>query len=402
MMRARKRLLLAAGLGAVLLALGSLGLVVALAALTPLPTPELPVATVYYDAEGNPIGRRFAQNRIEVPLSAIPEQLRQAVLAAEDHRFYQHRGIDLRGLLRALARNFLAGRVVEGGSTITQQLARNLYLTHRRTVARKLQEAILALKLERVYSKDEILTMYLNTIYLGQGAYGVEVAAQTYLGKHVSELTQPEAALLAGLPRGPEIYNPVADPEAARARRDEVLQRMVEVGYLTPAAAAGARAEPVAVRTAPAAGDGTEFFRDYVEAVIRQRYPTIYQNLQTGGYQIYTTLDSQVQQAAVRALQEGLPEASPNDQGVLQPQGALVALDPRTGYIRAMVGGRDYANSSFNRAVDAKRQPGSAFKAHYVCHPAGHPALYRRQHPTMRTGGLSRRRRPPPLAAQGL
>ncbi|BDG61810.1 transglycosylase domain-containing protein [Caldinitratiruptor microaerophilus] len=336
--------------------------VAAAVALTPLPPPELPRATEFYDVKGRLIGRRFHQNRVEVPLTELPPYLVQAVLAAEDERFYQHRGIDVRGLLRAAYRNLRARRVVEGGSTITQQLARNLYLGRERTVARKLREAVYALKLETVYSKDEILELYLNTIYLGQGAYGVEVAAQTYFSKHARELTLPEAALLAGLPRGPELYNPILHPEAAEARRAEVLDRMVATGVLPPAQATAARQAPLGVRPPPPAPAGVDFFLDHVIDEIRRSYPAIADRLPQGGYRIDTTLDLDVQAAAARALADGLPAPVPDARGVPQPQAALVALDPRTGAIRAMIGGRDYRTSSFNRAVQAPRQPGSAFK----------------------------------------
>lgn len=355
---------LAAGLFKLLLVLPVLALLAVAVAVsvTPLPPPELPEATEIYDAQGALITRLFRENRIEVPLASVPQQLRQAVIAAEDERFYQHRGLDPRGVLRAAWRNLRARKIVEGGSTITQQLARNLYLTHERTWWRKAQEAILTLKLEASYAKDELLELYLNTIYLGQGAYGFEVASQTYFDKSVGELSLAEAALLAGLPRGPELYNPVTNPNGALERRSTVLRRMVEVGYLDPAAAAAAEAEPLALATPRGLGGEAAYFVAYIQEYIARHHPGIARDLRAGGYKIYTTLDMDVQRAAHAALTGGLPTGAADGRGVLQPQGALVAMDPRTGAILALLGGRDYANSSYNRAVDARRQPGSAFK----------------------------------------
>lgn len=346
----------------VLVPVALMGAVLTAVAFTPLPPPDRPTAAEFYDASGKLISRRFEENRLEVPLAQMPPLLRQAILAAEDDRFYQHRGIDPRGLARAMWRNLLARRVVEGGSTITQQLARNLYLSHERTVWRKLRELVYTLKLEAQYSKDEILEMYLNTIYLGQGTYGVEVAAETYFGKRVQQLTLAEAALIAGLPRGPELYNPFVSPEAAKARRNTVLERMAAVGYLDPARTRAAQNEPVNVAAvAPTAGDAA-YFLSYVEEQLKAFHPDIHANLLNGGYRIYTTLDLDAQAAAMGALRDGLPKAAADAAGPMQPQGAVVAIEPRTGYIKAMVGGRDYASSPFNRAVHARRQPGSAFK----------------------------------------
>lgn len=344
------------------LALASVVAVAGAVTLTPLPPPELPEATELYDVNGQLISRLFQENRVEVALSAIPRELRDALIAAEDERFYRHRGVDLRGVARAAVRNIMARKKVEGGSTITQQLARNLYLSHERTWTRKIREAILALKLEASYSKDEILSMYLNTIYLGQGAYGVEVASQTYFGKHVQDLSLAEAALLAGLPRGPELYNPFTNPDLAVDRRNTVLQRMVEAGYLSQQAADAAAAEPLELAPPRPVGGEAAYFVAHVQEQIAQHHPAIAEDLKAGGYRIHTTLDLQVQRAAHRALVDGLPQARADAEGVLQPQGAIVAMDPRTGAIRAMVGGRDYTNSPYNRATNALRQPGSAFK----------------------------------------
>ncbi len=330
--------------------------------LTPLPSPDKPTAAEFYDINGQMISRRFTENRLEVPLAQVPLTLRHAIVAAEDDRFYQHRGLDPRGLFRALWRNVVARRVVEGGSTITQQLARNLYLSHERTVWRKLRELVYSLKLESQYSKDEILEMYLNTIYLGQGAHGVEVASETYFGKSVRDLTLPEAALIAGLPRGPELYNPFINLTGATERRNEVLARMVAVGYLDAEQMNAVLATPVVLVREPEEAGGAAYFLSYVEEQLKTQYPEVHRNLLKGGYKIFTTLDMKMQRAAVRALREGLPSPPAGEEGSLQPQGAIVALEPRTGHIKALVGGRDYRKSPFNRAVQARRQPGSAFK----------------------------------------
>lgn len=222
---------------------------------TQLPEVRLPEATVILDASGRIIARLYTQNRQVIPLSDMPQYLLDAIVAIEDHQFYRHWGIDPRGVARALVRNLSAGEIVEGGSTITQQLAKNLYLSHERTVHRKLREAVLAAKLEREYSKNEILGMYWNSIYLGAGTYGAEAAAQTYFGKPARELTLAEAALLAGLPRSPENYSPLNDMEAAVKRRNLVLDKMAEHGFITRTQAEAAKREPVRLASAPDPND---------------------------------------------------------------------------------------------------------------------------------------------------
>lgn len=225
---------------------------------TPLPEVRLPEATVIFDASGNIVARLFTQNRQTIPLSDMPQYLLDAIVAVEDHHFYHHWGLDPRGIARAMVRNLSAGEIVEGGSTITQQLAKNLYLSHDRTLHRKLREAILAAKLERKYSKNEILALYWNSIYLGAGTYGVEAAAQSYFGKHARDLTLAEAALLAGLPRAPENYSPLKNREAARKRRNLVLDKMAEHGFITRAQAEAAKQEPVRLANAPDTPDAPD------------------------------------------------------------------------------------------------------------------------------------------------
>lgn len=335
----------------------------ALVLIIPLPEPAVPRATKVYDRNGELVASVFVENRVEIPFAEMPRHLRDAVVAMEDDRFYQHFGIDPIGLARAMYRNIRARRVVEGGSTITQQLAKNLFLTPERTLRRKFLEAVLTEKLEIRYSKDEILKMYLNTIYLGEGAYGVEVASQTYFGKHARDLDLAESALLAGLIRSPETYSPFKNREGAEARQAIVLDRMVELGYIAWEEAKRAKAEKIEFAEKPITRNFAPYFVQYVTDVVRRIHPDITEaDLLRSGFSIRTTLDLRMQRAAQRALDLGLGQGTPDQRGVRQPQGALVAIDPRNGEIRAMVGGRNFSESTWNRAILAKRQPGSAFK----------------------------------------
>ncbi len=319
--------------------------------------------TKIYDDNDELLTEFHVERRIFMPLGQIPKSLRNAILATEDRRFYSHWGIDPVGIARAVFQNYRRGRIVEGGSTITQQLTKVLFLTPDKSLERKLKEAILALELERRYSKDRILEMYLNQVYFGHGAYGVEAAARTYFGKSVSELTVRESALLAGLPRAPSTYSPFDHAEAARRRREVVLRRMVEYGVLK---------EPERVRLAksdlglipPERRRTTgQYFLEYVQQTLEAKYGA--DMVFKGGLRVYTTLNPTTQLAAEQALREGLRaleartlKPRPGD----HPEGAIVTLEPQTGYIKAIVGGYDFFRSEFNRAVQARRQPGSAFK----------------------------------------
>ncbi|MDR7481736.1 MAG: penicillin-binding protein 1A [Armatimonadota bacterium] len=317
--------------------------------------------TRIYAENGELIASLYRENRRIVPLTAVPLVLRQAVIAIEDERFYTHRGIDPRGIARALWRNLREGAVVEGGSTITQQLARNLFLSQERALSRKVAEMLLAIEIERRLTKDEILERYLNLVYFGQGAYGVEMAAQVYFGKPARDVTLGEAALLAGLIRAPSVYSPYRNPGLARARQELVLQRMVQLGYITPAQAAAAQAARIAL--APASNAGLVGIRApyFVSFILTRLLETYGEELvYKGGLQVYTTLDPRLQALADQAVRRGLEAAV--RRRLNATQAALVALDPRTGAIRAMIGGADFARSQFNRAWQARRQPGSAFK----------------------------------------
>jgi penicillin-binding protein 1A len=306
----------------------------------------------------------FMENRTPVVLTEVPENLIKALIATEDMRFYSHRGIDLRGVARALFRNVRAKKVLEGGSTLTQQLAKVLFLTPERSYARKVKEMVLALKIEQRYTKREILALYLNQIYFGSGAYGVEAASQIYFGKKAKDLDIAECALLAGLPRSPKYYSPFKSPENARGRRAYVLNRMVATRVLTPAQAEEANKTPLPLQPALKNGGPAPYFVEYVRQKVEERFGSSI--LYTGGLNIYTSINDELQNIAEQAVQSGLSKiearrgkkkASPTPL-----QAALIAIDPATGHIRAMVGGRDFSQSQFNRAWQAQRQPGSAFK----------------------------------------
>ena len=327
--------------------------------------------------DGEPFATLTQEHRVFVPLAQIPRVLREAVIATEDSRFYRHGALDWTAMARAALSNLAAGHLREGGSTITQQLAKTLFLTPERTVTRKLQEIRLAQKIEERYSKDKILEMYLNAVYFGHGAYGVEAATRTYFSKSVRALTLPEAALLAGLIRAPGLYSPLLDAARAKARRDHALRRMVAEGFLKePAAKVAARAP---VRITPLfKGRGTAgHFVDYVREVLEERYGAVL--LARGGLRVTTTLDLALQRQALESVRAGVkagaaalarsprrgatPPAPPRgEQEGPGLEGALVAVEPATGAIRAMVGGTAYGRSQFNRAARARRQPGSAFK----------------------------------------
>ena len=344
-----------------ILALACFGIAVLI---TPLPAPENPEASKVVDATGETISRLFTENRVELPVVEMPQALLDAVVAVEDDRFYQHRGIDPLGVARAFIRNLQAARVIEGGSTLTQQLAKNLYLTHDRTLTRKFKEAVLTVKLESTYSKKEILGMYWNTIYLGRGAYGVEVAAQTYFGKSARDLTLTESALMAALPRSPEYYSPYNDAEAAVLRRNLVLDKMMEHAYISAATASAAKEEPLRLVPAEQAGrtqtHTAPYWVDHVLAELRTHYPAVAEEILHGGYTIHTSLDLNLQRAAEEAVIAEAPAATPDENQVMQPQVALVAMESTTGYIRAFIGGREQ-RAERNRVTE-RQQPGSAFK----------------------------------------
>ena len=441
---------------------------------------EPPTVSYVYDRDGNIVAEFFKQKRIVVPIEKIPKTLIQAFIAAEDAHFYEHPGIDLMGVARAMIKNIQAGSIVQGGSTITQQVTKSLLLTPERSWSRKFREAILAYRIDNELTKEEILYLYLNQIYLGHGAYGVEAAAQNYFGKHVWELNLPECALLAGLPSAPSRYSPCAHPRKALARRSYVLRRMQELGFVSQEEAREANQVPIdIVNCSDNLSPRLNYFTEEVRRTLLEKFGE--DVLYNQGLKIYTTLDSRLQREAERAIDKGLREldkrqgycgpedhmvvyeiekflsrlkeiqtpemlkegkivkaivlgidqrkkiyrlsigsweaelpysavkwallAKPYDFCKWRPparfpdklfkkgdvilvklgtrvsdtkkkcsvwtvsleqdpvvQGALVCMENETGYVRALVGGRSFAKSQFNRATQALRQPGSAFK----------------------------------------
>jgi len=311
-------------------------------------------------------GPRREQRRL-VSIKEIPEHVIQAVLAAEDSRFHAHFGVDPWGILRALYVNLTHGDIRQGGSTITQQLAKNYFLTPERTFSRKIKEVLLALTMELIYEKNEILEIYLNEIYLGQkgsiSIHGIGEASHFYFGKPASRLTLEEGALIAGLIRGPNLYSPYTDKERCVLRRNEVLLAMNKLGRISGDQMKQAASKPlrpprydVYMRKAP-------YFVDYLSSQLAKLYSA--EALSSLGLSIYTTLDTEAQRAAESALTRGLDRLSPagaQKEPERKPQGAVLVMQPKTGFILAMVGGRDYGESQFNRLTQAKRQPGSAFK----------------------------------------
>jgi len=317
-------------------------------------------STIFYAVNGDEIARLHEEeNRQTVPLSKISPYLVQCVLSTEDSRFYQHHGIDFSGIFRALLTNLRYGRMQQGGSTITQQLARSLFLTRQKTLTRKLAEAILALEIEKKYTKEEILELYLNNVYWGHNAYGIESAAKLYFGKPAQDLDLAESAMLTGLLEGPEIYSPYKNLALAKKKQDYVLSRLVAGQIISPQTADEATREVFVFPQSRRAQFGhiAPYFVSYLLKYLTDKYgeELVYQ----GGLKVYTTLDLNMQKAAEETISTFVEK-----EGKIYnfSQAALVAIDPRTGYIKAMVGGADYSESKFNRVTQAQRQPGSSFK----------------------------------------
>ncbi len=320
--------------------------------------------TRIYSADQVLLAELFVEKRDPIDLNQVPEALIAALITTEDRSFYSHSGIDLKGVLRAIIRDIQARAFVEGASTITQQLAKTLFLTPRKSLVRKIKEALLAFQLERRYTKNEILEFYLNQIYFGSGAYGVESAAQIFFGKTVKDLTLAECAMIAALPKAPSRFSPLIDPELARKRRDIVLKQMLRAGIINEDEYQQALAEPISPDRPKAAALKAPYFVDYVKNVLEDAVGSTM--LYKGGLSIFTTLSFALQQAAESAVLNGLAalEIRMRKNGIKlpYPQAALITVDSQTGHILAMVGGRDYATSQYNRATIAQRQPGSAFK----------------------------------------
>ncbi len=320
------------------------------------------LATRVYADNNELVDEFFAEDRKIIPYADVPKIVVQAFVAAEDARFFHHKGFDLQSMTRAFYKNLEAGRIVQGGSTITQQVAKLLYLSPEKSYLRKIKEAILAYKIDTYLAKEEILYLYLNHIYLGHGTYGIEAAAEAYFGKSSRYLTLSEAAILAGLPKAPTTYSPYVNYEKARQRQAYVLERMAEDGYITKEDKEKALAKPLHLRSIRPKDKIAPYFVEHVRKYIQEKYGS--DVLYREGLEVYTTLNVEMQKAARTAVEKGLVELEDRegyDRGVVQ--GALVCMEAKTGAVKALVGGRNFGKSEFNRATQAKRQPGSAFKA---------------------------------------
>lgn len=350
------------------------------------------LTTKVFDRNNNLIYEFSVEKRQLVPLDEIPVDIQNAVIAMEDRNFFKHAGFSLKGILRALINDLLIGKAAQGGSTVTQQLSRGVFLTKEKKIIRKIREIFLSVQIEHAFSKQEILQMYLNEIYLGEGAYGVKAAAKKYFNKDLSELTLGESAMMVGVIPLPSRYNPFAHPEMAKQRRALVLNSMLEMGFITEDEAKAAKEEPLPEKKQADEKPGL-YFIEYVRRILEPKYGM--DTFWKGGLNIYTTIDIEKQALAeqimnerlheydvkiaknlgIEIIDEDIPseenlenedeqtsEEKPEQEEYPQLQGAFFARDVKTGAIRVMVGGRNYEESRFNRATQAKRQPGSAFK----------------------------------------
>ncbi|MDR1522981.1 MAG: transglycosylase domain-containing protein [Endomicrobium sp.] len=330
-------------------------------------TPNL--STKVYDKDNNLIAELFTERRVLVPISDIPLNLQNAFIAIEDNDFFKHWGISVKSTFRAFCKILLKGKIAEGGSTITQQLAKTIFLTRDKTLIRKIKEALLTIQLEKNYSKKEILQFYINQIYFGSGSHGVEAAAERYFNKNIKELNLAECAMLAAIPKSPNYYNPFKNAQVSLTRRNLVLARMYELGYISKNDKEKASKEPLPtkeiINTKEEKG---HYFMEFLRIMLEPKYGT--DILLNSGISIYTTLDMQAQISAEKAVEQSLVKFDEErikifekeNKEPIKIQGALIALDPKNGAIRAMVGGRNFKESQFNRATQAKRQAGSAFK----------------------------------------
>jgi len=317
------------------------------------------MASLVLDREHDVVKPIYEENRRVVSLEMMPELLPKAFVAAEDARFYQHSGVDIWSIFRAFFHNIRAGARAHGGSTITQQVTRSLLLSRKKVYSRKIKEAILSYRIDSVMSKDDILYIYLNQIYLGEGAFGVEAAARTYFDRGVKDLTLGQMALLAGLPQAPSRYTPFENQKLARKRQVYVLNRMAEEGYITDEAARKAYEEPLLLNRQRDEFYG-EYYAQYVTNYVGKKYG---QELLTGGgLTIYTSMDRSIQEKADVSIKKGLLTLFAKNKKGQKPQAAMVVIESGSGKVRALVGGADFSISQFDRATQARRQPGSAFK----------------------------------------
>ena len=345
---------LGAGAGLVLLAnFGDFPTIEEAAAYRPSVTSKI------FDRNNRVVGEIYLEKRNVVPFKAIPPHVVNAFVAAEDANFFQHKGVDYVAIARAIFKDVVSGGYAQGASTITQQTVKSLFLTPEKSIGRKLKELILAWRIERKLTKEEILYLYLNQIYLGDGAYGVEAAAQTYFARGVSSLTVAEGALLAGLAQAPTRYSPRSHIDRAKARQRYVLRRMAEVGFIDKEAAERAYNARLALAPPSTFRSKAAYFLEHVRNYLQEKYGT--EAITRSEFKIYTTIDGRLQEAAYDAVTQGIRrmEEANRYKGL---QGALLCMDPNSGGVLAMVGGVDFGASQFNRALQARRQPGSAFK----------------------------------------
>ena len=322
--------------------------------------------TTLVDPSGSKVAELYLQNREPVSIKEIPVHVREAFIAVEDKRFYEHNGIDLKAISRALYRDFLAGGKVEGGSTITQQLAKNTFLTSEKSVLRKVKEAAIAMSLENKYSKSKLLELYLNQVYFGHGAYGIQSASLYYFNKEVKDLTVEEGAMLAGIPKAPSNYSPVLHPEKSKERRDTILSLMGDQGYLT--AEEVVRSQGRTLGLSISGESETPWLISYIDMVMdeaEERYNLSNEELMRGGYTVTVPLDADMQKTAYELFQKDayFPGTTKG------AEGAFVLIDNKSGGVKAAIGGRNYVQKGYNR-VTTKRQPGSTFKPIAVYAPA--------------------------------
>ncbi|HTZ16897.1 MAG TPA: PBP1A family penicillin-binding protein [Dissulfurispiraceae bacterium] len=312
-------------------------------------------SSIVYSSDGKILAEFYLERRTYIPHYKIPLKVKQAFVAIEDQRFYSHHGVDFLGILRAVYKDIMAKGVVEGGSTITQQLTKMLFFKPEKSVKRKIKEAIISAQIEKRYTKDEILGMYLNQAYFGTRAYGIDAAARTYFGKPVDELSIGEIAMIAGLQKAPSSYSPFRKPEKALMRRSLVLKSMLDNGFITKEECERGKAEPI-----PAKPFFRKFEAPYFVESLRQHLEEKYSDLYTAGLRINATIDFSMQKTAEEAVSDGIRSLEQRVKpGV---QAALIAIDIRNGHIKALVGGTDFWETQFNRVTMAVRQPGSAFK----------------------------------------
>ena len=322
-----------------------------------------PAITRIYSSDNELLDEWYIEKRDAVSIHEIPDDLKNGIISTEDRQFYHHFGISIKGIIRAAVKNIVLGKYAEGASTITQQLAKTLFLTPQKTITRKIKEAFLAFQIERRYTKDEILSLYLNQIYFGSGAYGVKAASNLYFGKPLKDLSIAECALLAGIPKAPSRYSPFVQLSIAIKRRNIVLKQMALLGYIKSDQYEKALNEPLTLATRQTQHKKATYFLDYAKKQLEELIEphTLYQS----GYIIYTTLNAAYQRFAEQAVQEGLHQLEQRMKHrsiVGRPQAALIAIHIQSGNIISMVGGRNFTESNFNRAIMAYRQPGSAFK----------------------------------------